>query len=169
MQQEGVAQMVVPAQIVILLSGIPATGKSEFARYLAREHGFAHYDLERPYNWPRPDLHCTWGTDRSAFVAQVRKHHRRVVLDWGFPVSYLSWVEQLQDQDVRLFWFDGDVDRARVVFVDRGGSDVKCFDKQVKEIQHAAYPSSLKCSVIPALSSAGVFLDQRKIESMVFR
>ena len=86
--------MIVPKQIVILLSGIPATGKSEFARHLAREHGFAHYDLERyPRGWPHPELKCIWDANRAAFVAKIRQNHDRVVLDWGFPVSCLSWVK----------------------------------------------------------------------------
>ena len=52
---------VIPKQAIILLSGVPATGKSEFARHLAREYGFAHYDLEcHPRGWPHPELKATW-------------------------------------------------------------------------------------------------------------
>jgi broad-specificity NMP kinase len=81
----------VPKQAVILLSGIPATGKSSFARYLALEHRFAHYELEcYPKGWPHPELKGKWDTDRSAFVAQARQHHDRIALDWGFPVSCIS-------------------------------------------------------------------------------
>jgi MoxR-like ATPase len=74
--------MAVPNQVIILLSGIPATGKSEFARHLARDHGFAHYDMEcYPRGWPHPELKGKWDTDRPAFVAQVRQHHDRITLD----------------------------------------------------------------------------------------
>jgi len=52
---------VIPKQAIILLSGVPATGKSAFARHLARECGFAHYDLEcHPRGWPHPELKATW-------------------------------------------------------------------------------------------------------------
>jgi adenylate kinase family enzyme len=48
---------VIPEKIKILLSGIPATRKSTFGRYLAREHGFTHCDLEcHPRGWPHPEL-----------------------------------------------------------------------------------------------------------------
>jgi hypothetical protein len=67
--------MVIPKRIVILLSGIPATRKSAFARYLVREHSFAHYDLEcHPRGWPHSELKETWDADRSAFVAQLQQY-----------------------------------------------------------------------------------------------
>lgn len=161
--------VVVPKQTVILLSGIPATGKSEFARHLAREHGFAHYDLERyPRGWPHPELMDLWTKDRADFVTRVRQLHDRIALDWGFPVSCLSWVQELQAQGVRLVWFDGDVCRAREAFLQRGGIDPANFDNQVKNIQRAAYPAALKCLVISTLSASGVFLDPHQIESMIF-
>ena len=163
-----VASMV-PGHIVLLLSGLPATGKSEFGRYLAREHGFAHYDLEcYPRGWPHPELMGVWGSDRKAFVRQIRQNHDRVVLDWGFPVRCLSWVKQLQDQDVHLIWSNGDVNRAREKFVQRGGIEGSQFDKQIREIQQAGYPDSLKCLVVPALSASGEFMDWHQIERFVF-
>jgi hypothetical protein len=161
--------MVVPQRIVILLSGIPATSKSTFARYLVRERGFAHYDLEcDPRGWPHPELKETWDKDRSNFVTQVRRHHARVALDWGFPVSCLSWVSELRTQDVQLIWFDGEITRARDAYERRGGIG-SVFDEQVKAIKLAGYPSSLNCLVVPALSANGDFLDPRQIESTVFR
>ncbi len=158
----------IPNGAVILLSGIPGTGKSRFGRHLAREHGFAHYDLEcYPHGWPHQELKSMWDANRSAFVAQVRQHHDRIALDWGFPVSCLSWVEELQKCGVRLVWFDGDVAHARQVFEQRGRAAE--FDVQVAGIQKAGYPASLNCVVVPALSDAGLFLDNRQIESIIFQ
>ena len=162
--------MIVPKQILILLAGIPATGKSTFARHLARKHGFAHYDLEcYPPSWPRPKLKDFWDTDRAAFVSQLRLNHDRVVLDWGFPVCCLPRVEELRVQGVKLIWFDGHIERARETFVQRGGIDVSNFDKQVEQVQQAGYPGSLNCLTIPALSARGVFLKPLKIERILFR
>jgi hypothetical protein len=160
----------VPTQTVILLSGIPATRKSTFGRYLARKHGFAHYDMEcHPHGWPHPELKEKWDSDRTAFVAHLRQHHDRIALDWGFPVSCLFLVTELQACGVKLVWFDGDVARARQAFVQRGGIAVTEFDGQVAAIQKAGYPASLDCVLVPALSASGVFLDQRQIEGIVFR
>ena len=156
-------------QTVILLSGIPATRKSTFARYLASEHGFAHYNLEcDPRDWPHPELKAKWDDDRTAFVAELRKYHDRVVLDWGFPVSCSSWISELIDQGVRLVWFDGDVTRAREAFIKRGGISPEYFDRQVEAIKRASYPDSLDCVIVPSLSVDGIFLDSRQIERIVF-
>ena len=165
----GHERIVIPKRSIILLSGIPATGKSTFARYLAREHGFAHYDLEcYPRGWPHPGLRGTWEASRPAFVAQVRQLNDRIALDWGFPVNYHSWVEELESHGVRLIWFDGDVARARKVFVKRGGLAVADFDGQVRAVLEAGYPASLGCVVVPALAASGAFLAPRRIECMIF-
>lgn len=161
--------MAIPEQVVILLAGIPATGKSEFARYLAREHGFAHYDLEcYPRGWANPDLKQTWDADRNVFVSELQKHHGRVALDWGFPVHCLPWVEELQNCGVKLVWFAGDIDRAREIFVQRGGIAVGKFENQVTDIRAANFPASLNCVIIARLSSTGVFLEDPQVTRMIF-
>ena len=156
---------------VILVSGIPATGKSEFARYLASEHKFAHYDMEHfPVGWPCQELKEIWEKSRPAFVAFLRQEHQRSVLDWGFPPSSLTLVNELRNCGVQLVWFDGDVAAARKQFEKRAEGDhsIKDFDGQVTAIKAAQFPAVLNCIVIPALSAQGVFLDQRKIERLIF-
>lgn len=162
--------MVIPTHSAILLSGIPATGKSTFARYLSREHGFAHYDLEcHPLGWPHPELKAVWDNSRYAFVTQLRQYHDRIVLDWGFPVSYLTWVKELQKEGVRLIWFAGDLARARKVFISRGGNkELEIFDQQVTSIQEANYPIPLDCVIVNSLPSSGTFLDLSQIVRMLF-
>ena len=159
-----------PTRIIILLSGMPATRKSTFGRYLAREHGFAHYDLEcDPSGWPRPELEHTWNNDRSAFVAHVRQ--QRTVLNRGFPVHCLPWVNELRGLGVRLIWFDGDIPSAQKEFEKRADprkGSVGNFKNQIEEIRKAGFPASLDCVVVPALSARGVFLDPRRIENLVF-
>lgn len=160
----------IPKQAVILLAGIPATGKTEFARCLAREHSFAHYDLEcHPRGWPHAELKPMWDASRLEFLAQLRQYHDCVVLDWGFPASALPWVEELRLGGARLVWFHGDISRAREVFVRRGGIPVECFDQQITAIRNEGYPASLHCTVVTTLSPTGAFTDFNEIEKAIFK
>lgn len=121
-----------------------------------------------PRGWPNPALKGVWDADRKAFVEQLRQRHDRVVLDWGFPVSCISWVTQLRDQGVQLVWFDGDANRAREAVVRRGGTVWEGFHQQIRDIKRAGYPGPLNCLVVPALPYNGVFLNHHQIESLFF-
>ena len=71
----------IPANSILLLSGVPAAGKSHFGRYLARVHSFAHYDLEcHPRGWPHPDLKQVWEESRQRFVASLKPIIRQQML-----------------------------------------------------------------------------------------
>ncbi len=163
--------IVIPKRAIILLAGIPASGKGEFAKYLERTYGFAHYDLENyPHGWNHPKLKAIWDAGRAQFLAELFKVHERIVLDWGFPPHCLPWIEELQSLGVQLIWFDADLVRARQEFVKRQRGGVGDFDKQVTGIQKAGFPSTLRnCVIIPALSADKGFLDFRDIASVVFQ
>ena len=96
------------------------------------------------------------------FVSELQK------LDWGFPTRCLPWVEELQKCGVKLVWFAGDIDRAREIFVQRGGIAVEKFDSQVTDIRTANLPASLNCVIIARLSSTGVFLEDPQVTRMIF-
>lgn len=154
---------------VLLLSGIPATGKSTLSRYLARVHSFAHYDLEcYPRGWPHPELKPRWDSSRTDFVTALRGFYPRIVLDWGFPVGCLPWVHELLVAGARLIWFAGSVPRAREIFIARGGIDVRHFDAQLKAIQEAGLPAVLQCDRVEALSEAGILKDPVAIVEKIF-
>src|SRR5215813_9378126 len=78
-------------------------------------------------------------------------------LDWGFPVRCLPLVKELQAEGVRLIWFDGDRNRARTVFQERGGLALSDFDAQVAAIAAAGFPKSLDCVAVRAPSAQGTF------------
>jgi hypothetical protein len=153
----------------LLLAGLPATGKTSFCRYLSRERGFAHYDMECwPKGWPAPELHPTWNTSRSAFVDQLRRRHSDWVLDWGFPPRCLTWVSELEAAGVRLVWFSGDVARVRILFEQRGGQPMSTFDDQVAAIAAAGFPQKLRATVVNTLSKRGTLRPMSEIYDDVF-
>jgi len=163
----------IPNQSTLLLSGIPATGKSAFAKHLVGKWDFVHYDLESyPDGWPqsgREEEYRLWGTDRRVFVSSITQKYDRIVLDWGFPVPYLGWIQELQAAGVKLVWFDGDTHRARENFIRRGKGNVHDFDRQVEQIQLARFPDALRdCTILKSLSSQGKFLSFASLERLVF-
>ena len=159
-----------PKRSLLLLSGIPASGKSSFGRYLACEHAFAHYDLEcHPRGWPHPELKAIWDSSRANFVGELKRLHERIALDWGFPVGALPRVRQLLAVGVRLVWVAADIARARALFLQRGGIPVNNFDSQVQGIQQAGLPNVLQCVRVEALTIAGTLKDPSEILAEIFR
>jgi len=150
--------------MVVLFSGLPATGKSSFCRYLAHEHGFAHYNLEIfPDGWPQPSLKPLWDADRLDFVRRLEAAHPRVALDWGFPPSFLPWVEELSRAGVRIVWFSADPEQARKAFTARGGVDIGHFDLQIEAIRKANLPDAMTATTLETLGSDGQFLSPSQI------
>jgi hypothetical protein len=159
----------IPNSCFLLISGIPATGKSRFGRYLSGTHSFVYYDLEHyAQGWPHPELKSIWDRSRSEFVRVLRDLHPRVVLDWGFPVSFISWVQELLNEGVRPIWFDGNIARAREILIKRCGIDVRAFDDQVRSINKANLPALLHFDVVEALSDSGVLKKPSVILEEIF-
>ena len=140
----------------MLVAGLPATGKSTLCERMQAKLGFAHYDMEHPERWPRPELHQTWQVDIPAFVHEVGRYHRgKVVLDWGFPTHCIGMVEQLEQSGVHVVWLTGDPNELRKSFVLRGGIPIECFETQIRDIEAANLPGKRGWTVIRTVDSKG--------------
>lgn len=148
--------MALPERLIIHVSGIPATGKSTFCRFLAQNHRFAHYDIECfPHGWPQTELWDSWLQNPREFVEELGRHHHRSAIDWGFPVQARSRVAKMKASGVILIWFAGSVRYARKIFIERGEPDVAVFDQQVAAIRAAGLPRGLGARVVRALNRTG--------------
>jgi len=130
--------VVLMAEPVLLLSGIPGSGKSTFGRWLQERRGFAHVDMEAD-GLDAHDLRRAWQVflgDPSSrdFCRQLFSLPRPVALDWGFPVTCLPLVRALQQQGIRAWWFTGDRLFARINFQTAKKSDPRLFDRQYADI-----------------------------------
>ena len=94
----------------LLITGIPATGKSTFSRWLSDVHG---YVLCPSTEEPGPDF--------FGEIARTRSQTNDAVIDWGFPVGQLPRVRELIANGVQGWWFDGDRDAAFQNFQTRAG------------------------------------------------
>lgn len=129
-------------QKLILLSGIPASGKSSYGQWLAREKGFLHLDVEKNGVLAKaglePVFHETFQSrDVMPFVRTLRSRERHVAVDWGFPPHCLWVIQALGRAGVDLWWFDGDREAARKAFLKRGTVAVANLDRQMGAIERA--------------------------------
>jgi broad-specificity NMP kinase len=105
-----------------LISGIPASGKSTFSRWLEEKKGFLHVDVEKSGVLDRYGLTTAWDTlceasaSAAPFIEALEKFKRPVVIDWGFPPEHLDAVRKLFDGGVMLWWFAADWAVARRKF-----------------------------------------------------
>jgi hypothetical protein len=154
-----------------LISGIPASGKSTFCRWLEEKKGFLHVDVEKPGMLDRYGLATAWnatfGASASAapFVQALDKFNRPVVIDWGFPPEHLDAIRKLLDGGVMLWWFAADWAVARRKFKERGTISMGHFDNQITKIE-AALPeinALFRSHVEYALPSTGIYPPPDKI------
>ena len=124
----------------LLISGIPASGKTTFCRWLEENKGFLHLDVEKPGVLDRYGLATAWNalfdanTPAASFVQALDKFKRPVVIDWGFPPEHLNTVRKLFEAGVMLWWFAADWAVARRKFKERGTIPLGLFDIQTEKI-----------------------------------
>lgn len=126
------------AEPVLLICGIPGGGKSTFGRWLEETHGFFHVDMEDK-GLDSSGLRQSWeeflgDLSSRVFYDRLLDLQKPVVLDWGFPVTFLMAVDVLRRQGVRPWWFTGDRLFARINFLKAKGPDPKPFDCQYAAI-----------------------------------
>lgn len=109
---------------LLIIAGIPGTGKSTFAAWLSESHGYAHQDVD----WK--------GLPSIAMLAKPR-----VVVDWGFPANEpgltnaLDCIQGWIQSGAQLWWFDGDRDAALHNFLKRGTVSRAAWNYQLHGIE----------------------------------
>jgi hypothetical protein len=143
----------------LLITGIPATGKSTIGDYLAGGHGFVHLDFESPGTLARyvqsgvvPDVEALLGLDRDTAIT------------WGFvPDLQLPAVRALRDAGFEWFWFDGDREVAKQIFVRRATVPVDALVRQTAKIEQHIDLISLQPRIVNPFDGRGRFRPKREI------
>lgn len=119
---------------LLLLTGIPGTGKTTLADHLVSHHGFVHFDRERFEHWPWL-VRVLWDRAMVLFCLYAICCSHRVVISWGFlPGKDEPVIKKLQALGFTLFWFDGDRQAARKAFVKRRTVPLRAWVAQLKRI-----------------------------------
>jgi hypothetical protein len=149
----------------LLISGIPASGKSTFCKWLEEQKGFLHLDVEEDGVLDRHGLATVWdalfaaNATAAPFIEALDGFGRPVAIDWGFPPECLDAVRNLFESGVMLWWFAADWAVARRKFAERGYPFVQDFDVQIRKIE-AALPDInvlFGSHVVYALPSTGIY------------
>jgi RNase adaptor protein for sRNA GlmZ degradation len=107
---------------LLLISGRPGAGKTEFCRWLRDTYNFIHVDTDT-----RPQILYSLVV-QTAIEAQATKEYMLglgsdVVVDWGFIPDFLGSVRLLKLVGFDAWWFDADEATARELWRRaRGGS-----------------------------------------------
>lgn len=155
-----------PDTRLLLVTGIPAAGKSGFARLLRDEHGYFAFVLEELSDVIRDEkeikrlwLDAVNTGDASRLVRRLRNLPGPVVVEWGSPVNdpCLRCVKSMKDHGMRLLWFECPDDVARQRFVHRNTVPVGAFDVQTPNIRsnYGLILSTLQPEVIDVMDSLG--------------
>src|SRR5437867_10174193 len=95
----------------LLISGVPATGKTWLGNWLSETQGYAHIDAEKHQgaDLDRTNLHCEWnellGTERANnFLIAAKRLKRPLVVNWGFRMKFLGVAAALQEAGVEIWW-----------------------------------------------------------------
>lgn len=155
---------------VVLIAGIPASGKTTFGDYLRDAKHFLHVDLEAPDAFFISVLDESVRVGRlEVFLDVLKQNATRVVLTWGFHPGDFAIIQALKSAEAELWWFDADEEAARERFLARGTGAAASFDAQLSRI-NAVRDEIEACfapRIIQTLRPDGSFLSCEEIFDMM--
>jgi hypothetical protein len=141
---------------LVLLTGLPATGKTTLGEHMATEHGFVHLDFE-----DMGTLGRFWKFDERGFrkqLAPLKTQKRDVVVTWGFaPDVQLRCVTFMRSLGFDWVWLDGDRDAAHRVFTARATASEEAWQIQMGKVNVYIDPNldRLRPRIIDPFDAAG--------------
>ncbi len=142
----------------ILLTGIPATGKTTLGNHLKNNHGFTHVDFEDGVSLNQ------FVADPDAFLESLSKNDK-VVISWGFCPDEIQtpMVNYLKTKGFNLFWLDGDHVSALREYIRRNTGIKSAFYYQMFRIESFEVISKITPTVINTFNPRGEFKELAEI------
>jgi hypothetical protein len=139
---------------LLLITGIPGTGKTWYGDIFAENFGFVHYDLEDQQTLNR------FAANPAQFIADALGQDRSVVVTWGFVPDNqpsVGAILQLRDSGFKLIWMDGNRPAALREFRKRGTAPEELFYLQMYRIENSKIVEQLKPIIINPFNSKDQF------------
>jgi adenylate kinase family enzyme len=140
---------------LILITGIPASGKTTYGNAFATQFGFVHYDLEDE------EIRNRFSTGPAQFIDSILQTKRNVVVTWGFfpDAHQVGLVKQFEAKGFQLIWFDGNRPAALRKFIDRGYPIEALFHLQIGRIEVSKVIERIAPTIINPFDDNGQFRD----------
>jgi len=144
---------------LILITGIPGTGKSTYGQEFSRRFGFVHLDLEGQ------ELLGQLLSDPGKFIDGLVDQTRNIVATWGFLPNeqQIQIAAQFKAKGFNLVWFDGDRPAAFRAFIKRGTVPEELFYLQMFRIENSKAIQRLKPLLINTFNQKGRFKDSKSV------
>jgi hypothetical protein len=89
------------AMPLLLIAGIPASGKTYYSEWLESKKGFIYIDVDKDPSMRFAGLELEWQycrqtCDASRFRDKLLQRPQPIVLEWGFPPRFLPIIEALK-------------------------------------------------------------------------
>ncbi len=148
---------------LILITGVPGTGKTSIGDYLKDKHGFKHINFEDGISLNQ------FISDTNAFLNGDCKISD-VVTTWGFVPSseQIQLVDLLKSKGFKLFWFDGNRLAAFREYLKAGRLE-KLFYLQMYRICESDVISKINRIIINTFDKDGVFRKKGEIVEEIER
>lgn len=140
---------------LILIAGIPGTGKTTIGNFLEKSYGYLHVDMEE--NHRTSEILA----DIDAFTKKHFSGNKDVVVTWGFSPDQdtIDVVNKLCTFGFKIFWFDGNRDSAHKATMNRAGFDEKVLQQQMNYLAEWDIPKKIKAKIIDVFNDKGNFRD----------
>jgi hypothetical protein len=151
----------------ILLSGLPAGGKTTLGNLLAADHGFSHTDMEADSR-----AIAEARRDPEAFL-RAFPHDRDLILTWGFPPLHsLHVVKVLVRGGFTPVWLDGDQAHFYASFMRREhGNPIMeaCYHLQLERITQARVLEAIDWRIVDPFQPDGTFRPLEEVAAEIIR
>ncbi len=147
---------------LLLITGIPGTGKTCYANKFAKELGFLHHDLEDQ----QMQTLSRFDANPAQFIGELLNEKKNVVVTWGFGPDCersVSLVLQLRNAGFKWIWFDGNRPAALREFQKRATVQEVAFYLQMYRIEKSRIVERLKPTVINPFDDHGQFKPTKEL------